>query len=111
MLISLASFGVKLRSRNLGVVYNNQMDDFSSPGVVNYFGLKPAPVNFIQPGKRPQSSSSPVIILDRHGDVDVVIGASGGTFITTALAEVCRVPRWTIFVAIISSWVMLFVEL
>ena len=65
------------------------MDDFSSPGMVNEFGLKPAPVNFIQPGKRPQSSSAPVIILDEKGDVDIVVGASGGTVITTAVAQVC----------------------
>lgn len=64
------------------------MDDFSAPGIVNEFGLKPAPVNFIQPGKRPQSSSAPVIVVDEKGDVDIVLGASGGTVITTAVAQV-----------------------
>lgn len=84
------SFGAKFRSPILGLLYNNEMDDFSSPGMVNEFGLKPAPVNFIQPGKRPQSSSAPVIVLDEHGDVDIVLGASGGTVITTAVAQVRR---------------------
>ncbi|XP_028396381.1 glutathione hydrolase 1 proenzyme-like isoform X2 [Dendronephthya gigantea] len=79
--------GAKFRSPILGLIYNNEMDDFSSPGMVNEFGLKPAPVNFIQPGKRPQSSSAPVIILDEKGDVDIVLGASGGTVITTAVAQ------------------------
>ncbi|CAB3995471.1 glutathione hydrolase 1 proenzyme isoform X1 [Paramuricea clavata] len=79
--------GAKFRSPILGLIYNNEMDDFSSPGMVNEFGLKPAPVNFIQPGKRPQSSSAPVIIIDEKGDVDVVLGASGGTVITTAVAQ------------------------
>ena len=69
------------------------MDDFSSPGMVNEFGLKPAPVNFIQPGKRPQSSSAPVIITDGKGDVDIVTGASGGTVITTAVAQVRIIDR------------------
>lgn len=69
------------------------MDDFSSPGMVNEFGLKPAPVNFIQPGKRPQSSSAPVIITDEKGDVDIVTGASGGTVITTAVAQVRIIDR------------------
>ncbi|XP_046839747.1 glutathione hydrolase 1 proenzyme-like isoform X3 [Xenia sp. Carnegie-2017] len=80
-------FGAKFRSPILGIIYNNEMDDFSAPGIVNEFGLKPAPVNFIQPGKRPQSSSAPVIIVDEKGDVDIVLGASGGTVITTAVAQ------------------------
>ena len=79
--------GAKFRSVILGLIYNNEMDDFSSPGMVNEFGLKPAPVNFIQPGKRPQSSSAPVVIVDENGDVDVVLGASGGTVITTAAVQ------------------------
>ena len=65
------------------------MDDFSAPGIINEFGLKPSPVNFIQPGKRPQSSSAPVILLNEKGDVTLAAGASGGTVITTAVAQVC----------------------
>jgi gamma-glutamyltranspeptidase len=86
--VLFCSLGAKFRSPILGLIYNNEMDDFSSPGMVNEFGLKPAPVNFIQPGKRPQSSSAPVIIVDEKGDVDVVLGASGGTVITTAVVQV-----------------------
>jgi gamma-glutamyltranspeptidase/glutathione hydrolase/leukotriene-C4 hydrolase len=87
--ILFRSIGAKFRSAILGLIYNNEMDDFSAPGIINEFGLKPAPVNFIQPGKRPQSSSAPVIIVDENGDIDVVLGASGGTVITTAVVQVC----------------------
>lgn len=32
------------------------MDDFSTPNLVNYFGLKATELNFIKGGKRPMSS-------------------------------------------------------
>ena len=64
------------------------MDDFSAPGMPNEFGLPPSPVNFMQPGKRPLSSGVPVIILDEHKNVRMVAGGSGGSIITTAVAQV-----------------------
>ncbi|ETN71320.1 hypothetical protein NECAME_14260 [Necator americanus] len=44
------------------------MDDFSSPGHPNYFGYPPTPANFIQPGKRPMSSQSPLVIFEASTD-------------------------------------------
>ena len=34
-----------------GIIYNNQMDDFSQPGLANYYGYAPSPANFIKPCK------------------------------------------------------------
>ena len=82
------SFGCKFRSTETGIVYNNEMADFSSPGQPNPDGIKPSKSNFIVPGKRPQSSISPVIFTDKHGTVRIVAGASGGPLITTATSLV-----------------------
>lgn len=64
------------------------MDDFSSPNVTNAFGIKPSPVNFIKPGKRPLSSMSPTIVANKDGSTKLVIGAAGGSHITTTVAYV-----------------------
>jgi gamma-glutamyltranspeptidase/glutathione hydrolase/leukotriene-C4 hydrolase len=43
-----------------------QMDDTSTPGVPNAFGLRPSPFNYPAPGKRPLSSTSPTIVSGLH---------------------------------------------
>ena len=71
------------------------MDDFSTPGERNYFGLLPSQFNFIEPGKRPMSSMSPCVVVDEQtGDALMAVGASGGTkiiFVTAYVSARCKI--------------------
>uniref|UniRef100_A0A914IDE2 Gamma-glutamyltransferase n=1 Tax=Globodera rostochiensis TaxID=31243 RepID=A0A914IDE2_GLORO len=59
-------FGAVVQSDKLGIVWNDQMEDFSFPGVEN----------------------CPMVIYDKHtGKVKIVIGGSGGAKIPSSIAK------------------------
>lgn len=72
-------------SDSTGIIFNNEMNDFSIP--VASGGLLPAPANFIAPRKSPISSMSPVIVLNEDKDVTLVLGGSGGILIMTSIVQ------------------------
>ncbi|CAN6604159.1 glutathione hydrolase proenzyme [Trichomonascus vanleenenianus] len=81
-------FGSQICDPVTGIVLNSEMDDFSIPNRSNYFGLKPSIYNYIAPYKRPLSSTVPTIVVNQKTNaVEMVIGAAGGSHITTAVLE------------------------
>ncbi|XP_055998879.1 glutathione hydrolase 1 proenzyme-like [Ostrea edulis] len=87
-------FGSKVVGSRTGIVFNNNMDDFSTPNTTSYFGYPASPANFIKPGKRPLSSMCPSIVVDPEGCVKLVVGASGGPRIISATALVTIETLW-----------------
>lgn len=73
-------------SESTGIIFNNEMNDFSIPVATG--GLLPAPANFIAPGKSPVSSMSPFIVLNDNKEVKMVVGGAGGLLIMTAVVQV-----------------------
>ena len=82
------TYGTGLVASGTGILLNNEMDDFSAqPGVPNAYGLLGGEANAVQPGKRPLSSMSPTIVLDR-GRPYLVTGSPGGSRIITTTLQV-----------------------
>lgn len=96
-------FGASVQSDKYGIVWNDEMDDFSTPGfsflcrfschvsdghfhivkclyllsgMPNGFGFAPSETNFIEPGKKPMSSMSPIVIYKKStGDVIIILSS------------------------------------
>ncbi|KAH9376230.1 hypothetical protein HPB48_016832 [Haemaphysalis longicornis] len=88
------SFGSMVVPENSGFLLNNQMDDFSTPGMLNIYNISPSEANYIVPGKRPQSSTAPTIIMDKDGRPQMCFGGSGGSRITSGLGQVAMRALW-----------------
>ncbi|XP_013871043.1 gamma-glutamyltransferase 5a [Austrofundulus limnaeus] len=73
-------FGSRIRSARTGVILNNEMFDFCGR------------TDKIFPGERPPSSMAPSVLKSQSKMT--VIGASGGAFITTAMASTLINHLW-----------------
>lgn len=86
-------FGSFVRSNGTGIIFNNQMADFSLHNNGKN-SLPPCSQNYVQPGRRPFSAMSPAIIRDNDKNVKMVVGASGSSRIITATALVIIHALW-----------------
>jgi gamma-glutamyltranspeptidase / glutathione hydrolase len=81
-------FGAKMSVPALGIILNDEMDDFSvAPGVPNAYRLQGELANEIRPGKRPLSSMTPIIVA-RKGLPVMTTGGSGGPTIVSGVLQV-----------------------
>lgn len=83
------SYGSGVTISGTGVLFNNEMDDFSSkPGMPNQGEMSyEGNANAIAPRKRPLSSMSPTIVL-HDGRLFAVLGSPGGPTIINTVMEV-----------------------
>lgn len=73
------NYGSGVISEKYGIALNNEMDDFATrPGKPNMFGLIQGKGNEVNAGKRPLSSMSPTLVLDKNKKTVVALGAPGG---------------------------------
>jgi gamma-glutamyltranspeptidase/glutathione hydrolase len=80
-------YGSMVFVNGAGFLLNNEMDDFSvKPGTPNMFGLIGGEANAIEPGKRMLSSMTPTI-LEKNGDLFMVVGTPGGSTIITSVFQ------------------------
>ncbi len=81
-------FGAKMTVPKLGIILNDEMDDFSvAPGIFNAYKLAGADANSIAPGKRPLSSMTPIIVVKQDKPV-LTAGGSGGPTIISGVLQV-----------------------
>lgn len=71
-------FGSGVIVPGVGIIMNNEMDDFAT---------NPESPNAPEPGKTPLSSMSPTI-MEKDGEVFMVLGSPGATRIFTAMAQI-----------------------
>ncbi|KIY53111.1 gamma-glutamyltranspeptidase [Fistulina hepatica ATCC 64428] len=87
-------FGSQVLDPITGIIFNDEMDDFSVPGVPNGFGLWPSPYNYPEAGKRSLSSTAASIIDNQDGSFYASIGGSGGSRIFGSIFQVLMNLEW-----------------
>ncbi|WP_199119802.1 gamma-glutamyltransferase [Pedobacter sp. ASV28] len=82
-----AAYGSLVVVKGAGFLLNNEMDDFSvKPGTPNLFGLVGGEANAVAPNKRMLSSMTPTI-LEKDGQLFMVVGTPGGSTIITSVFQ------------------------
>ena len=83
------SFGSGVTIPGTGILLNNQMNNFAyqygDPEVID----RSASIgNRFEPGKRPMSTMSPIIVFDKNDSIKLITGSPGGALIPAAILRV-----------------------
>ena len=83
------SFGSGVTIPGTGILMNNQMNNFAYRyGDSTIEGRVASPANRFEPGKKPMSTMAPTMIFDEKGELILITGSPGGSYIPAAILRV-----------------------
>ena len=83
------SFGSGVTIPGTGILMNNQMNNFAYRyGDTSIVGRAASPANKFSPGKRPMSTMAPTMVFNKKGQLILITGSPGGSFIPAAVLRV-----------------------
>ena len=83
------SFGSGVTIPGTGILMNNQMNNFAYRyGDKSIEGRVGSPGNRYEPGKRPMSTMAPSMVFNKEGQLILITGSPGGSYIPAAILRV-----------------------
>ena len=83
------SFGSGVTIPGTGILMNNQMNNFAYRyGDSSVDGRAGSPGNRYEPGKRPMSTMAPSMVFNKEGQLILITGSPGGSYIPAAILRV-----------------------
>jgi gamma-glutamyltranspeptidase/glutathione hydrolase len=83
------SFGSGVTIPGTGILMNNQMNNFAYRyGDSTIEGRVASPANRFEPGKKPMSTMAPAMVFDENGELILITGSPGGSYIPAAILRV-----------------------
>ena len=83
------SFGSGVTIPGTGILMNNQMNNFAYRyGDSSIEGRVASPGNKFEPGKRPMSTMAPSMVFNKKGQLTLITGSPGGSYIPAAILRV-----------------------
>lgn len=80
------SFGSGVTIPGTGILMNNQMNNFAYKyGDETIKGRSASPGNKFAPGKRPMSTMAPTMVFNKEGELILITGSPGGSYIPAAI--------------------------
>jgi gamma-glutamyltranspeptidase / glutathione hydrolase len=83
------SFGSGITIPGTGILLNNQMNNFAYQyGEQGVIDRSASEGNRFEPGKRPMSTMTPIIVFDKNNSLQLISGSPGGALIPAAILRV-----------------------